>query len=66
LSRRVDLIRRMTNITSPCVGICQYDEEEICQGCLRTSGEIIQWTAMSEEERLSVIENLNKRAELLG
>jgi len=56
----------MTNITSPCVGICQYDEEEICQGCLRTSGEIIQWTAMSEEERLSVIENLNKRAELLG
>ncbi len=55
----------MSNITSPCVGICQY-EEEICQGCLRTSGEIIHWIAMSEAERLSVIENLNKRAELLG
>ncbi|MGE4597013.1 MAG: DUF1289 domain-containing protein [Methylophilaceae bacterium] len=38
----------------------------IYQGCLRTSGEIIHWTAMFEEERLSAIENLNKRAELLG
>lgn len=56
----------MSNIASPCVGICQYEEEGICQGCLRTSGEITHWTAMSEEERLSVIENLNKRAELLG
>ena len=46
------------NAESPCVGVCQYNEEEFCAGCFRSSEEISEWAMMSKEEKLKVIEIL--------
>ena len=50
---------------SPCVGICQYNEEDLCSGCFRTSKEISQWFDMTQEEKKKVISLLPSRMEEL-
>jgi len=50
---------------SPCVGICQYNEEEVCRGCFRTSEEISRWAGMLDEEKLKVMATLDARMESL-
>ena len=43
---------------SPCVGVCKL-EDGTCIGCHRTIQEIQEWSAMSTEERLKVMERIN-------
>tara|TARA_B100000768_G_C11274051_1_gene374906 strand:- start:237 stop:419 length:183 start_codon:yes stop_codon:yes gene_type:complete len=50
---------------SPCVGICQYNKEDLCSGCFRTSIEITQWVDMTLEEKKKVISLLPSRMEEL-
>jgi|TARA_B110000967_G_C18883677_1_gene562605 predicted Fe-S protein YdhL (DUF1289 family) len=50
---------------SPCVGICQYNEQDLCSGCFRTSKEISQWFDMTQEEKKKVISLLPSRMEEL-
>lgn len=38
-------------VLSPCIGICQLDEQGLCVGCLRSSDEIGRWLDMSAAER---------------
>ena len=51
------------NVESPCVGVCQYNDEESCAGCFRSAQEISEWATMSNEEKLKVIEVLPSRME---
>lgn len=51
----------MTKVKDPCISICQYDENEICLGCRRTKTEAKTWWRMDEEEKLRVMQNLEKR-----
>ena len=51
--------------STPCIGVCQYDNEDICRGCLRTLDEISNWALMTEEERKEIMKKLNQRAESL-
>jgi len=51
------------NISSPCIGVCQYNEEDFCRGCFRTFSEITEWASMSEDERLSIMKALDERAQ---
>lgn len=41
---------------SPCTGICRLDERGYCVGCQRTGEEIGRWRAMSDAERLYVMQ----------
>ena len=50
---------------SPCVGVCQYNDEEVCQGCFRTSDEITGWFDMTNEEKSQVIQLIPSRMEEL-
>ena len=50
---------------SPCVGICQYNEQDLCSGCFRTSNEISQWFDMTQEEKKKVMSLLPSRMEEL-
>jgi|TARA_B110000238_G_scaffold183046_1_gene209283 predicted Fe-S protein YdhL (DUF1289 family) len=50
---------------SPCVGICQYNKEDLCSGCFRTSKEITQWVDMTLAEKKKVINLLPSRMEEL-
>ena len=53
------------NDLSPCIGVCQYNEEELCSGCFRNSTEISQWVDMTIEEKKKIISLLPSRMEEL-
>ena len=53
------------NDLSPCVGVCQYNDEDLCGGCFRSSKEISQWFSMTMEEKKKVINSLTTRMEEL-
>lgn len=56
----------MTVITTPCVQVCELDPQtDWCWGCGRARAEIAAWTAMSEAERLAVMDALPARLEAL-
>lgn len=57
--------RKPLSRRSPCVGICEYDNEtELCVGCFRNFAEIGQWGALSYEEQQRIMrEELPKRVE---
>lgn len=53
----------MSTIPSPCIAICQMSSKTgLCIGCLRTLDEIANWSALSEDEKLDVLELVDKRA----
>lgn len=45
-------------LLTPCIGVCWLDDDGYCVGCRRTGEEIGRWRAMSEPERLHVMEVL--------
>jgi predicted Fe-S protein YdhL (DUF1289 family) len=51
----------MTEVKSPCINVCTYDENKICLGCKRSEEEIVNWDAFSNEEKRLVIDNSMKR-----
>ncbi len=48
---------------SPCIGVCQYNEEELCSGCFRTSQEISEWSDMTIKDKNKIINLLPSRME---
>lgn len=42
-------------VASPCVGICRVDGEDMCVGCGRLIGEIVEWTRVSEARRRDIV-----------
>jgi predicted Fe-S protein YdhL (DUF1289 family) len=54
----------MTEIPSPCIGICAVDEHRVCIGCHRTLAEIAAWRAASPSERSRMVESARRRAEM--
>lgn len=52
----------MARISTPCIRVCLLDPETgLCEGCGRTGDEIALWGAMSEDERRSVMGELDAR-----
>ena len=54
-----------SEFSTPCIGVCQYDNEDICGGCFRTLDEISNWALMTEEERKEIMKKLDERAQSL-
>nr|WP_208986082.1 DUF1289 domain-containing protein [Labrenzia sp. OB1] len=47
---------------SPCIKICQIDRENgLCTGCHRTLDEIAGWAGFSENERLEILADIDRR-----
>ncbi len=54
-------------VLSPCIGICNIDDDGLCAGCHRTGDEIAAWSAMNDDVRLRLMEDvLPQRAALRG
>lgn len=51
------------NPKSPCINICQINEEGICIGCKRTLEEISEWSIMSKYEKLEILKDIKSRPE---
>tara|TARA_B100000780_G_C21084325_1_gene436756 strand:+ start:1121 stop:1306 length:186 start_codon:yes stop_codon:yes gene_type:complete len=56
---------KIEEINSPCIGVCQYNNEELCSGCFRTVDEISKWTKISNDEREKIMGELDSRMEKL-
>jgi uncharacterized protein len=42
-------------LPSPCIGLCRMDPvSALCQGCLRTINEIVQWGQAGEDFKRNV------------
>ena len=49
-------------IASPCVNICRMDDNNrYCIGCWRTLDEIKQWSMLSDEQRATIMGQLESR-----
>jgi uncharacterized protein len=46
---------------SPCIEICTLNEANVCQGCMRTVQEIVDWSRMSAAQQWAVINELPGR-----
>jgi hypothetical protein len=49
-------------VVSPCINVCRMNPATgYCDGCLRTLDEIAAWSAMSPDEKRTVLAQLPKR-----
>jgi predicted Fe-S protein YdhL (DUF1289 family) len=55
----------MTEISSPCIGVCTLAPSGMCIGCLRTSEEIGMWLHYSADDRKLILLELPRRLESL-
>ncbi len=45
-------------VLSPCIGICNLEDDGLCEGCHRTGSEIAQWSTMRDEARLRLMDEV--------
>jgi len=50
-----------TVVNSPCVGVCYMNENELCEGCYRTSEEIVEWSAMNNDQKRETLTKCDER-----
>ncbi|WP_083633871.1 DUF1289 domain-containing protein [Rhodoferax antarcticus] len=49
-------------VPSPCMSVCQMDDDTaLCQGCLRTLGEIGQWGNVDDKQRRAIWQAIEAR-----
>ena len=46
---------------SPCISICVLDDQDICQGCFRSAGEITDWFMASRVEKQDILDRAIER-----
>ena len=49
-------------IKSPCLKVCKLDSKsKICISCKRTIKEIMQWSSLTDKDRLEILIDLKNR-----
>ncbi len=49
------------NIDNPCMGICEYNKDNLCIGCKRSMNEIFDWYDYTDEEVAVINKELKTR-----
>lgn len=49
------------SVDSPCVRICQIKSMGTCIGCYRSLDEIARWSQYSDDDKLQVLNKVQKR-----
>ena len=49
------------SVPSPCIAVCEYNDEGLCKGCLRSADEIRDWIIMNREQKLQVLDLIAER-----
>lgn len=49
------------SVESPCISVCQMDEDGYCIGCGRTIDEIRGWKRSSDDEKSEVLSRVAER-----
>ena len=45
-------------VMSPCIGICNIEDDGLCVGCHRTGTEIAHWSTMNDDARLRMMDEV--------
>ena len=45
-------------VLSPCIGICDIEDDGLCAGCHRTGVEIANWTLLNDDARLRMMDEI--------
>ncbi|CAN5339339.1 hypothetical protein BH09PSE6_BH09PSE6_27260 [soil metagenome] len=54
-------------VPSPCISVCRIEAASgLCEGCLRTLDEIVDWSALDGDERRAVWQLLPARFDRLA
>ena len=48
-------------VPSPCVGLCELDDQDLCVACRRSGMEIADWGGYSNEEKRAVWALIKRR-----
>ena len=49
------------NVITPCIGLCDLDENDICIGCYRSASEISGWQNKTEDEQIDIVIRCKKK-----
>lgn len=49
------------SVKSPCVHVCNLNDNDICEGCYRSADEIAQWVELTDENKRDVLLKSRKR-----
>ena len=54
---------KKSKVYSPCVSVCQYDQNNTCFGCMRSKEERVKWkdTNTTDEWKLENLNNIQER-----
>lgn len=52
-------------VRSPCIGVCELNEAQVCVGCFRTANEIGEWPFADLDARLQILDGCNRRKSLM-
>ncbi|MES2258828.1 MAG: DUF1289 domain-containing protein [Pseudomonadota bacterium] len=53
-------------VPSPCVSLCKMNRETgLCEGCMRTIDEIVQWSRADNDFKRAVWEEIRRREQLI-
>jgi predicted Fe-S protein YdhL (DUF1289 family) len=64
---QLDLDRHVGALPSPCISICRMDPVSgLCEGCLRTIDEIMQWGVAGEEMKRAIWIEIKRRHRVPG
>ncbi|MDG1693617.1 MAG: DUF1289 domain-containing protein [Porticoccaceae bacterium] len=56
----------MEKPVSPCISLCRLNDQDICEGCFRTTEEIRNWVYLDDDQRQAVIEVCADRSKKLS
>ena len=52
------------SVITPCVGLCDLDENDIYIECYRSASEISGWMGKSEDEKIEIVIRCKKKIAL--
>lgn len=58
----IELVPPLSEVPSPCTGVCTIADDDLCLGCARTVGEIAEWYAAEDSRRRAILEEVAARA----
>lgn len=48
-------------LESPCINVCELNQDNLCTGCFRSIDEIAEWSQMQQERKLAVLQECRRR-----
>jgi len=60
-------VNEITDLVSPCIGVCTLDPSSgLCRGCFRDVEEIAAWQGLSLADKRALLDRLQARREAAG